>query len=119
VNRDQLQKFIQETYDADPDFPWMKYPSYMVFRHRHNRKWFALIMDITKDKLGLPEKDPVDVLNVKCDPFLISSLRSEDGFFPAYHMNKNSWISIALDSSADDEKIKWLLDMSYEMTIKG
>lgn len=118
MDRKQLQQFIMETYDADPDFPWMKYPGYMVFRHRHNRKWFALIMDITKDKLGLPEKDPIDVVNVKCDPFLIESLRGEKGFYPAYHMSKKNWITIALDGSADEKKIKWLLDMSFELTEK-
>ena len=31
-------------------------------------------------------------------------------------MNKDKWISVALDGSADDEQIKMLLDMSYELT---
>ena len=38
----------------------------------------------------------MDVLNVKSDPLLIGSLRGQDGYFPAYHMNKEKWLSIQL-----------------------
>ena len=34
--------------------------------------------------------------NVKSDPLLIGSLRGQDGYFPAYHMNKEKWLSIQL-----------------------
>lgn len=118
MNAEQLQQFISETYEADAEYPWSKYPSYMVFRHTNNKKWFALIMNISREKLGFSDKEPIDVLNVKCEPILIGSLQSEPGIFPAYHMNKTSWITVALDGSISDEKIKWLLDMSYSLTAK-
>ncbi len=114
----QLQQYITETYGADPEYPWAKYPSNTVFRHSNNQKWFALFMDISKDKLGLPEKTPIHVMNVKCEPLMIGSLRREPGIFPAYHMSKTSWITVALDGSVSDEKIKWLLDISYQLTAK-
>ena len=38
------------------------------------------------------------------------------GFFRAYHMNKEKWISIALDGSIPDDTIKMLLDISYDST---
>lgn len=94
----------------------MKFPEYCVFRHKNNKKWFALIMDVPKSKIGLKGNERIDILDVKCDPILIGSLLREKGFFPAYHMSKSSWITIALDDSVDDEKIKWLIDMSYELT---
>jgi predicted DNA-binding protein (MmcQ/YjbR family) len=31
-------------------------------------------------------------------------------------MNKAHWLSVALDGSLEDEKIKFLVDMSYELT---
>ena len=31
-------------------------------------------------------------------------------------MSKDSWITVALDGSVSDDKIKMLLDMSYEAT---
>lgn len=94
----------------------MKYPNYEVFRHSNNQKWFALIMDVPKDKLGLQGSDLLDVVNFKCDTLLIGSLRCEPGFFPAYHMNKESWITVALDGSVPDDKIKMLLNASYDAT---
>ena len=116
MNRDDLEQFINENYNAESDYPWLKYPNYEVFRHSNNRKWFALIMDIPKNKLGLPGTDIIDVVNFKCDPLLIGSLLKEAGFFPAYHMNKESWITVALDKSVNDDTIKMLLDMSYDAT---
>ena len=73
-------------------------------------------MDVPKDKLGLRGSEPLDVVNFKCDPILIGSLRGESGFFPAYHMNKEQWLTAALDGSVSDEQIKMLLDMSYVLT---
>ena len=116
MNRNELETFIMETYNVDADYPWFKYPNYEVFRHCNNQKWFALIMDIPKKKLGLQSEEILDVVNFKCDPLLIGSLREEPGFFPAYHMNKDRWITVALDGSVSDDKIKMLLDMSYQAT---
>ena len=116
MKRSELEAFILETYPADADYPWLKYQNYEVFRHCDNRKWFAIIMDVPKNKLGLQDEERMEVVNFKCDPILIGSLRKEPGFFPAYHMCKDSWITVALDGSVTDDKIKILLDMSYQAT---
>ena len=44
------------------------------------------------------------------------SLRGEPGIFPAYHMNKASWITASLDGSVQAKTIELLLDVSYELT---
>lgn len=116
MNRAGFMQFILEQYSVEPDYPWMKNPNFAVFRHSNNQKWFALIMDIPRSRLGLPGDELLDVVNLKCDPLLIGSLRSEPGFFPAYHMNKDSWITVSLDNKADADKLKMLLDMSYTAT---
>ena len=59
---------------------------------------------------------PMDIVNLKCDPILIGSLRAEPGFYPAYHMNKENWITAALDGSAPEDKLRLVLDMSYNAT---
>ena len=66
--------------------------------------------------MGNSGDELLDVVNLKCDPLLIGSLRSEPGFFPAYHMNKDSWITVSLDNKANADKLKMLLDMSYTAT---
>lgn len=116
MNRKELESFILENYSASADYPWLDQPAYEVFRHSSNQKWFALIMDIPGNKLGLQACESLDIVNLKCNPILISSLRSETGFFPAYHMNKEHWITVALDGRAPDDKIKMLVDMSYQAT---
>lgn len=73
-------------------------------------------MDVSKNKLELEGDESMDVVNFKCDPILIDSLRNENGFFPAYHMNKEHWITVSLDDVCD-EKIKMLLDISFELTL--
>lgn len=116
MNKQELQQYIGEVYGVTPDFPWENYPTFAVYRHQSNQKWFALVMDIPKMKLSIRDEGMIDVVNLKCDPVMIGSLRNERGFFPAYHMNKDKWISVALDGSVDDGQIKMLLDMSFDLT---
>ena len=116
MNRTELEEYIQNNYSAEPDYPWIKYPNYEVFRHNSNKKWFALIMDVPQNRLGLQGEDVLPVVNFKCNPVLLGSLLDEKGFFPAYHMSKASWITVSLDGNVEDDKIKMLLDMSFDAT---
>ena len=116
MNREDFQKFIEEKYGVLPEYPWASSPTFAVFRHENNKKWFAVIMNITKDKLGLDSTEKIDVVNLKCDP--IMNVTTETGVFPAYHMSKTHWISVCLDGSVDEDKIKWLLDLSFDLTFK-
>ncbi len=116
MDRAALMAYITETYQEEHSSPWIKEPNYVVFRHGNNQKWFAVILDVPRVKLGLPGDGCLDVVNLKCDPIMISALRTESGVFPAYHMNKEHWLSVALDGSLPDDRLKMLLDMSYEAT---
>ena len=116
MNREELEAYIRNHYAAQPDYPWADTPRAAVFRHAGNRKWFALVMEVLRDKLGLAGTEKLDIVNFKCDPILIASLRGEPGIFPAYHMKKSSWITAALDGSVQAKTIELLLDVSYELT---
>ena len=116
MDKKQLIQYITERYYATEEHPWIKYPNYTVFRHGENKKWFALFMDIPQNRLGLAENKIIDILDVKCDPILVGSLREKDGFYPAYHMNKTNWITVALNGSVNDEEIIRLIDMSFKLT---
>ena len=116
MNREELEAYILNHYSTAPDYPWADTPRAAVFRHAGNRKWFALVMDVPRDKLGLAGTEKLDIVNFKCNPILIASLRGEPGIFPAYHMNKSSWITAALYGSVQAKTIELLLDVSYELT---
>ena len=118
MNRKELESYIVDKYSVEPEYPWAKMPTFAVFRHSNNKKWFAVIMTITKDKLGLDSTENIDVVNLKCDPLFMGSVLNEQGIFPAYHMSKTHWISVALDGSVEPDKIKWLLDLSFDLTVK-
>ena len=117
MNREELESYILNHCSTEADYPWADTPRAAVFRHASNRKWFALMMDVPGEKLGLPERGMLDILNLKCDPVLIASLRGAPGLLPAYHMNKEKWITIFLDGTVPKNEICDLLDLSYDLTI--
>lgn len=116
LSRENLDKYISETYGITSEYPWIQYPSFAVYRHTGNKKWFAVVMNLPRSKFGLSDDETVDVVNLKCDPIMTGSLHKEKGIYPGYHMNKYYWISVFLDGSVDDNKLKWLLDVSYDLT---
>lgn len=115
MTREELEAYLAETYAAEADRPWAKYPDYLVFRHTGNRKWFAVILNVPRKALGLPGDGGLDVVNVKCDPRLIGAFREEPGIFPAYHMSKANWLTVSVEE-ADGGTLRALLDMSFDLT---
>ena len=101
MNREELEAYILNQYSTEPDYPWADTPRAAVFRHAGNRKWFALVMEVPRDKLGLAGTEKLDIVNFKCDPILISSLRGETSIFPAYHNGKNTAMADFLLENAD------------------
>ena len=116
MSREELEKYINEKYNIIGENPWVSHPSFEVFRHKSNKKWFAVIMEIPRFKIGLSGDGRINVVNLKCDPLIIGSLLSEGGIYRGYHMNKNYWITVCLDSSVEYEKVKCLLDISFVLT---
>ena len=115
--REQLFDHVKKKYKAAPEYLWLRFPDYAIFRHTDNEKWFGLVMDIPRSKLGLDGEDVVDVLNVKLsDPILVDLLIRQPGFFRGYHISRGNWVSILLDGSVPfDEVCRWL-DESYLTT---
>ena len=118
MTRKELTKHILDTYGVEPDHPFPRDQVSCVFRHDSSKKWFALTMRVPCRTLGIPGEGSADILNVKCDPLLMGSLRGKPGFLPAYHMNKDKWLTVLLDGSADREEIVGLLALSYQLTAK-
>ena len=118
MNRYELSVWLTGTYGAVGEHLFARYPNFQVFRHTGNQKWFAVLMDIPRKNLGLEGDGQTQVVNLKCDTRLICSIREEPGIFPGWHMNKAHWLSVALDGTVEDEKVKFLVDMSYGLTKK-
>ena len=62
--RERIIEFVKEKYKSEPEYLWNRFPEYAVFRHSDNKKWFGIIMNVRKRKLGLDSDEVVDILNV-------------------------------------------------------
>lgn len=116
MTRDELIEYIKDEYGVMYETPFPKDPESLVFRHKGNRKWFALLMRIDGDKLGRRETVRLDIVNVKAEPDMVAAVVGSNGIYAAYHMNKKHWITLVLDKNASDENVKALVDMSFALT---
>ncbi len=110
----RLVKLAQERLPLTMDFPWEN-EGHAVLRHQDNQKWFALIMEINKNKLT-KENKLINIINLKLDELEIQELLKKPGFFKAYHMHKGKWITILLDDTISDEEIWFYIEKSFTLT---
>lgn len=117
MNRNELIAYIQNNYGVIPEYPWARAPTFATFKHGNNGKWFAVIMDIAAKKVvegGGEEK--IDIVNIKVPPELVGSLRLQKGIYPAYHMNKEHWVSVKLGAEVNAAELMSLVNESYRLT---
>ena len=112
--RERITQYIQDTYGTQAEYLWADSPGNAIFRHPASKKWYAALMRVLPEKLGLAGEETLNVMDIRCSTIMIGSLFSTKGFLPAYHMNKNHWISIILDNSVSDDQITPLLELSYD-----
>ena len=117
MTRREFEAFVLEAYGVRADYPFEEDFESGVFRHA-NGKWFALAMRVSERKIGHCGDEVVDIVNMKCAPEVIESIAGvEAGVYPAYHMNKVHWVTVALEE-CDEEMLEWLLGISYDLTRK-
>ena len=112
------QKFLEyclDTYGTSPDYPFDEDFETAVLRHGDNRKWYALVMRISRRKFGFDSDEVIDVVNLKLPTEMFGSFGAADGVYPAYHMNKLHWISVLLPDAPEDV-VKFLVNVSFEAT---
>ena len=64
--RGAILAYVREKFGTEPEYPWARYPHYAVLRHQQGRKWYALIMDVPPDRLGLAGDGPVETASWIC-----------------------------------------------------
>lgn len=119
--RQDILAYVKKEYGTAPEYPWRSDPDSAVLRHQTGQggrkgKWYGLIMCLKRETLGLEGEGLIDVMNLKCSPEMIDLLRMSKGYLPAYHMNKNHWITVLLDGTVSFDNIKPLIDESYALT---
>ena len=115
MTREEFFELCLNIYETQPDYPFENDFETAVFRHRENRKWYALSMRVPRSKFGVQTNEAVDVVNLKLPLELFGFYDSSKGVYPAYHMNKLHWVSVLLPDASDD-LIRFLTKMSFEAT---
>lgn len=114
----RIADFIYKKYSDTPRYLWEKFPTYGVFRDSSNNKWYGIIVNIDYSKIDKNKKGEIEILNVKLDQNKINELLKTHGYYPAWHMNKKTWISIVLDNNISDEIIMELIEESRSAVLK-
>lgn len=114
LKREEIYEYVKKQYGTVPEYLWKESPESAVLRHP-NGKWYAVIMQVEKSRLGLEGDTKVDIIDVKCDPDMVGLLTQTYGFLPGYHMNKKYWITMLLDGTVSEAKILDFLDISYDL----
>ena len=115
MTKQEFLSYCLDTYGTSPDYPFDDLLETAVLRHRDNRKWYAIVMKVSRRKLGIDSDEVIDVVNLKLPTEMFGSFGAADGVYPAYHMNKLHWISVLLPDAADDV-VQFLVNMSFEAT---
>ena len=112
------QEFLEcclNTYGTSPDYPFDEDFETAVLRHADNRKWYAIMMRVSRRKFGFDSDEIIDVVNLKLPTEMYGSFGVADGVYPAYHMNKLHWISVLLPDATEDV-VAFLTNASFEAT---
>lgn len=105
LNKSELIDLLKMLENVLIENPFSRGDS-LVVRHKGNRKWVALIVEIN-GKLAI---------NLKCDPIKSDFLRQvNNAIIPAWHMNKVHWNTVFVND-IDLNELKELIEYSYELT---
>ena len=115
MTKKEFLDYCLDTYGTSPDYPFEEDFVTAVLRHADNKKWYALVMRLSRRKFGFDSDEIIDVVNLKLPTEMFGSFGKEDGVYPAYHMNKLHWISVLLSDSPDDV-VQFLVNASFEAT---
>ena len=115
MTKQEFLSYCSGTYSTTPDYPFEEDFETAVLRHADNRKWYALVMRVSRRKFGLDSDKVVEVVNLKQPVEMYGSFDAADGVYPAYHMNKLHWISVLLPDAPDDV-VKFLVNVSFKAT---
>lgn len=114
----EIIEYVRNKYNDEPEYLWQKFPTNAVLRRKDNQKWYAALMIVPKNKLGLDSNENAAIIDIRFNekelPLKIDGKR----YFPGYHMNKKYWITILLDGSVPIEKICGYIDKSYDSVSK-
>ena len=119
IEREKVLEMALALPGATSDMPFDEDFDTTVLRHGPGGKWFALLMKVPQGKVGLPGDGATEIVNLKCDPLVSYGMRQTyPDILPAWHMNKQLWITVRLEGDVPEDVLGTLVRMSYDLTAK-
>lgn len=114
----ELIRYVRDTYGDELEFLWQKFPDNAVWRRKDTGKWYAALLTVSKNKLGLDSSEKIEILDLRLRPEELEVLVDNQNYFPGYHMNKKHWYTILLNDSVSLAEIQQRVSISYQLAIK-
>lgn len=111
-------EFARKEFGDELEFLWEKFTDNAVLRRKDTSKWYAAILTVVSDKLGLNGTDKLEVIDLRVPPEELVKLVDNKRYFPGYHMNKRHWLTIILDGSVPIKEIFERIRVSYTLAKK-
>ena len=115
MTKQDFLEYCLNKYGTSPDYPFDKDFETAVLRHTNNRKWYAIVVKVSRRKFEFDGDEVIDVVNLKLPTEMFGSFGAANGVYPAYHMNKLHWISVLLPDAPDDV-VQFLVNVSFKAT---
>ena len=114
----EIINYINNKYHDNIEYLWESTPDSGIFRNKKNKKWYAAILSVKEDRVGGKTDKVIMVIDLMYNKGETFDVVDNKSIYPGYHMNKNSWITIKLDGSCDNEFIYKYIDLSYDLSLK-
>ena len=65
MTKQEFLKYCLDTYGTSPDYPFDEDFETAVLRHADNRKWYALVMRVSRRKFGMDSDEGIPLAVVR------------------------------------------------------
>lgn len=110
--------YVRATYGDEPEYLWEKFSENAIWRRKDNRKWYGVILTVSRRKLGLDSEEKAEIVDLRVPTEDIEKYVDGKSVFYGYHMNKKHWISVLPQDDEDLKKICKAIDISYALAAK-
>ncbi len=114
----KLLEYVCEKYGRELEFLWGNLNDTAVLRRGDTNKWFAVVFNVSRRKLGSDSDETVEIIDLRLPPEEMAGLIDGERYFGGWHMNKKHWYTIVLDGSVPFKEICGRVDVSYSLAVK-
>ncbi|RUS67731.1 hypothetical protein CUZ56_00208 [Saezia sanguinis] len=77
ITKARVLKYAADKYGTQPEYLWKRTPDTAILRHAHNRKWYGVLITISKSALGLKGEGQVEIINVEDSALVIAGITDQ------------------------------------------